>query len=180
MKRKEKNLPWAPCRKAPVMTSQPPADQAAAVLCRRPGCGRPLPVSGRGRTRQFCSDDCARRYHNDARIPAPFTSTASISRRWKEITTNCRRPFRLCSMITSKRSITSAKRRCRPLPRPSLPRPPSRPSASLLNGFTPRATRSSRIARDVPAAHALLRTFRAAAPRQSPASAALAGKVPAR
>jgi hypothetical protein len=53
------------------MTSQPPADQAAAVICRRPGCGRPLPASGRGRTRQFCSDDCARRYHNDARIPAP-------------------------------------------------------------------------------------------------------------
>jgi len=53
------------------MTSQPPADQAAAVLCRRPGCGQPLPVSGRGRTRQFCGDDCARRYHNDARIPVP-------------------------------------------------------------------------------------------------------------
>jgi len=53
------------------MTSQPPADQAAAVICRRPGCGQPLPAPGRGRTRQFCSDDCARRYHNDARIPAP-------------------------------------------------------------------------------------------------------------
>ena len=55
------------------MTSQP-----AAVICRRPGCGAPLPASGRGRTRQFCSDDCARRYHNDARIPAaaaaPVTS----------------------------------------------------------------------------------------------------------
>jgi hypothetical protein len=53
------------------MTSQPPADQAAAVICRRPGCGRPLPAPGRGRTRQFCGDDCARRYHNGARVPAP-------------------------------------------------------------------------------------------------------------
>jgi len=110
----------------------------------------------------------------------PFTSTASISRRWKEITTNCRRPFRLYSMITSKRSITSAKHRSQPLPRPSLPRPPSLPSASSLNGFTPRATRFSRIARDVPAAHALPRTFRAAALHRSPALAGLAGKVPVR
>ncbi len=61
------------------MTSQPPADQAAAVICRRPGCGRPLPASGRGRTRQFCSDDCARRYHNDARIPAPAAVLAGDS-----------------------------------------------------------------------------------------------------
>src|ERR1019366_4493277 len=59
------------------MTSQHPAsssDPAAgipAALCRRPGCGQPLPAPGRGRTRQFCSDDCARRYHNDARLPAP-------------------------------------------------------------------------------------------------------------
>ena len=51
------------------MTSQP-ASEAAAVICRRPGCGQPLPAPGRGRARQFCSDDCARRYHNDARIPA--------------------------------------------------------------------------------------------------------------
>jgi len=60
------------------MTSQPASGQPAAVICRRPGCGAPLPASGRGRTRQFCSDDCARRYHNDARIPvaaaAPLTS----------------------------------------------------------------------------------------------------------
>src|ERR1035437_9516043 len=59
------------------MTSQHPAsssDPAAgipAALCRRPGCGQPLPAAGRGRTRQFCSDDCARRYHNNARLPAP-------------------------------------------------------------------------------------------------------------
>jgi hypothetical protein len=54
------------------MTSQHPAsDGPAAATCRRPGCGQPLPAGGRGRTRQFCSDDCARRYHNDARLPAP-------------------------------------------------------------------------------------------------------------
>src|SRR5712691_1084512 len=54
------------------MTSQHPAtDDPAAAICRRPGCGQPLPPASRGRTRQFCSDDCARRYHNDARLPAP-------------------------------------------------------------------------------------------------------------
>jgi hypothetical protein len=29
---------------------------------------------GRGRTRQFCSNECARRYHNAARIPSPRAS----------------------------------------------------------------------------------------------------------
>ena len=57
------------------MTSQPAAssDDAARspATCKRPGCGRPLPAPGRGRNRVFCSDDCAQRYHNDARIPAP-------------------------------------------------------------------------------------------------------------
>jgi hypothetical protein len=65
------------------MTSQHPAssgDPAAgipAALCRRPGCGQPLPAHGRGRARQFCSDDCARRYHNDARLPAPGIQAGS-------------------------------------------------------------------------------------------------------
>src|SRR5437870_13614066 len=57
------------------MTSTTPDEQlpgtAAARACRRPGCGSPLPAQDRGRTRQFCSTDCARRYHNDARPPAP-------------------------------------------------------------------------------------------------------------
>lgn len=45
-----------------------------AVICKRPGCGRPVPVKkGRGRSRQFCSNECARRYHNDARTPSPRT-----------------------------------------------------------------------------------------------------------
>ena len=56
--------------------SQDPA--AGPAACRRPGCGQPLPPPGRGRARQFCSDDCARRYHNDARIPAT-ASTAGAS-----------------------------------------------------------------------------------------------------
>lgn len=44
-------------------------------ICKRPGCGKALPANkGRGRTRQFCSDDCARRYHNAARMPSPRTS----------------------------------------------------------------------------------------------------------
>src|ERR1039458_5317131 len=46
-------------------------DQGTAE-CKRPGCGSAVPPgAGRGRHRVFCSDDCARRYHNDARIPAP-------------------------------------------------------------------------------------------------------------
>jgi len=39
-------------------------------VCKRPGCGNPLPPAGRGRARQFCSPECARRYHNAARAPA--------------------------------------------------------------------------------------------------------------
>jgi hypothetical protein len=26
--------------------------------CKRAGCGRPLPPGGRGRSREFCSDEC--------------------------------------------------------------------------------------------------------------------------
>src|SRR6266851_3813836 len=35
--------------------------------CKRPGCGNLVAVSGRGRTRVFCSDACSRRFHNAAR-----------------------------------------------------------------------------------------------------------------
>jgi hypothetical protein len=61
------------------MTSQPAAgDQASGpVICKRPGCGRPLPAQARGRNRVFCSDDCAQRYHNHARIPAPAGGTTA-------------------------------------------------------------------------------------------------------
>lgn len=40
------------------------------AICKRPGCGKPVPVTMRGRTRQFCSNECTRRYHNDARSSA--------------------------------------------------------------------------------------------------------------
>jgi hypothetical protein len=63
------------------MTSNPPDGQvpgaSAPAVCKRPGCGNPLPAQDRGRTRQFCSTDCARRYHNDARIPAPAAAPPS-------------------------------------------------------------------------------------------------------
>src|SRR5260370_673674 len=61
------------------MTVNPPAGHpdpqmpgaSAPALCKRPGCGNTLPDRDRRRTRQVCSDQCARRYHNDARISAP-------------------------------------------------------------------------------------------------------------
>src|SRR5260370_19763389 len=53
------------------------ADQGTAE-CKRPGCGSAVPPgAGRGRHRVFCSDECARRYHNDARIPVPAASGGS-------------------------------------------------------------------------------------------------------
>ena len=66
------------------MTSQPlasgddPAAGTPPAICKRPGCGQPLPAPGRGRTRQFCTDDCARRYHNDARLPATAPAITGI------------------------------------------------------------------------------------------------------
>ena len=57
-----------------------PGDQVpgapAAAICKRPGCGNILPAQDRGRTRQFCNDQCARRYHNDARVPVPAAAPA--------------------------------------------------------------------------------------------------------
>jgi colicin import membrane protein len=54
------------------MTTKPgtSTDDTAAV-CKRPGCGKLLPAQDRGRSRQFCGSDCARRFHNDSRIPVP-------------------------------------------------------------------------------------------------------------
>lgn len=52
-------------------------DRSGYAICKRPGCGEPVPANkGRGRTRQFCSNECARRYHNAARIPSPRASPA--------------------------------------------------------------------------------------------------------
>ena len=57
------------------MTSNPPDGRvpaaSAAGVCKGPGCGNALPAQDRGRARQFCSTECARRYHNDARVLAP-------------------------------------------------------------------------------------------------------------
>lgn len=40
--------------------------------CKRDECGRPLPIGERGRSRQFCSDECRIRYYNAKRgQPAP-------------------------------------------------------------------------------------------------------------
>src|SRR5216684_3014243 len=70
------------------MTSNPPAVQhldgqvpgtSAPAVCKRPGCGNALPGQDRGRTRQFCGDECARRYHNDARVPAPAAAVPADS-----------------------------------------------------------------------------------------------------
>src|SRR6266567_2674424 len=61
------------------MTSNPPDGQVpgtASAVCKRPGCGNPLPARDRGRARQFCGAECARRYHNDARISAPAATAA--------------------------------------------------------------------------------------------------------
>src|SRR6266581_1679225 len=68
------------------MTSNPPASASgpegqvpgapAAAICKRPGCGNILPAGERGRARQFCGDACARRYHNDARVPVPAAAPA--------------------------------------------------------------------------------------------------------
>lgn len=54
------------------MTEVQEAPAVGAGVCKRPGCGNPLPESsGRGRRRVFCGDECARRYHNDSRYGQP-------------------------------------------------------------------------------------------------------------
>src|SRR5581483_11341669 len=60
-----------------LMTSEPPAGgqvlpgEPGPALCKRPGCGNTIPAQDRGRARVFCSGDCARRFHNNARTQAP-------------------------------------------------------------------------------------------------------------
>ena len=47
------------------------AGESALRVCKRPGCGNPVPWSGRGRIRVFCGDACSRRFHNAGRrLPA--------------------------------------------------------------------------------------------------------------
>lgn len=51
--------------------------------CKRAGCGRPLPPGERGRSRQFCSDECRIRHYNGLRghaaVPAPPTDGPEAS-----------------------------------------------------------------------------------------------------
>ena len=47
------------------------AGESDLRVCKRPGCGNPVPRSGRGRIRLFCGDACSRRFHNAGRrLPA--------------------------------------------------------------------------------------------------------------
>jgi len=61
------------------MTDQPSGPPGVPGVCKRPGCGHPLPPPGLGRTRQFCSQDCARGYHNAARYSAAGDPAAAPS-----------------------------------------------------------------------------------------------------
>jgi hypothetical protein len=51
----------------PVLSGPGVAGDSAPRVCKRTGCGNPVPGSGRGRTRLFCGDACSRRFHNAAR-----------------------------------------------------------------------------------------------------------------
>src|SRR6266478_8599866 len=49
---------------------------AAAARCKRSGCPAPLPPAERGRSRQFCSDECRRRHYNALRGTVPAAQAA--------------------------------------------------------------------------------------------------------
>ena len=61
----------------PAGADVPAGDGDHGGRCKRPGCGRPLPPGERGRSRQFCGDECrirhynARRGHPAAALPPP-------------------------------------------------------------------------------------------------------------
>ena len=54
----------------PALPGPGVAGESALRVCKRPGCGNPVPWSARGRTRLFCGDACSRRFHNAARPAA--------------------------------------------------------------------------------------------------------------
>src|SRR5260370_1258769 len=68
------NAPGQPA--ASITTDDPAPGTLSPAACKRPGSANTLPPPGRGRARQFCSDDCARAYHNHAPPPAPAPTTA--------------------------------------------------------------------------------------------------------
>jgi hypothetical protein len=45
--------------------------------CKRAGCGKPLPPGGRGRSREFCSDECRIRHYNAMRGQATVATPPS-------------------------------------------------------------------------------------------------------
>jgi endogenous inhibitor of DNA gyrase (YacG/DUF329 family) len=53
------------------------AGESALRVCKRPGCGNPVPWSGRGRIRLFCGDACSRRFHNAGRPAAGGVAVSS-------------------------------------------------------------------------------------------------------
>jgi endogenous inhibitor of DNA gyrase (YacG/DUF329 family) len=53
------------------------ARESALRVCKRPGCGNPVPRSGRGRIRLFCGDACSRRFHNAGRPAAGAVAVSS-------------------------------------------------------------------------------------------------------
>ena len=61
----------------PAGADVPAGDGDDGGRCKRTGCGRPLPPAERGRSRQFCGDECrirhynARRGHPAAAAPPP-------------------------------------------------------------------------------------------------------------
>jgi hypothetical protein len=50
----------------PAITSVPVVGRGDGH-CKRAGCGKPLPPGGRGRSREFCSDECRIRHYNAMR-----------------------------------------------------------------------------------------------------------------
>jgi len=47
--------------------------------CKRAGCGKPLPPGGRGRSREFCSDECRIRHYNAMRGQAAAATLPPMS-----------------------------------------------------------------------------------------------------
>src|SRR6266849_1717298 len=59
----------------PAGAGGPAGDGDPGRRCKRAGCGRPLPPGERGRSRQFCSDECRIRHYNAQRGQAPVPAT---------------------------------------------------------------------------------------------------------
>ena len=71
----------------PALPGPGVAGESVPRVCKRPGCGNPVPGSGRGRTRLFCGDACSRRFHNAAR---PARAAGSRCHRSRPVTRSAR------------------------------------------------------------------------------------------